>query len=113
MIRSPSLHPRHARLKIQKPEVSSTEGSEENEDCDLSFVVHSPFVIRLARRSRAQAGASSFSYSVLSAYRVDGIGEIEGKAAKGSGERVGKGASCKSAVKNLKNQKSIDMLLRT
>jgi len=46
VIRSPLLHPCHARLKIQKPEVSSTEGSEENEDCDLSFVIHSPFAIR-------------------------------------------------------------------
>jgi len=42
------------RLKIQKPEVSSTEGSEENEDCDLrlrhSFAIrHSGFVILLIR----------------------------------------------------------------
>jgi hypothetical protein len=37
------------RNKVGK--VSSTEGSEENEDCDLSFVIHSPFGIR----------ASSFS----------------------------------------------------
>jgi hypothetical protein len=36
--------------------------------------------------------------SVPSVNRVDGISEIEGKAAKGSGERVGKGASLKSVV---------------
>ncbi|MFZ0917952.1 MAG: hypothetical protein WAN04_13745 [Candidatus Udaeobacter sp.] len=30
--------------------------------------------------------------------RADGISEIEGKAAVGSGERVGKGASFKSVV---------------
>jgi hypothetical protein len=51
VIRISSLHPCHAPLKIQKPEVSSTEGSEENEDCDFSFVIHLPFGIR----------ASSFS----------------------------------------------------
>jgi hypothetical protein len=32
--------------------------------------------------------------------RADGNSEIEGKAAKGSGERVGKGASFKSEVQN-------------
>jgi hypothetical protein len=41
-------------VKIQKPEVSSTEGSEENEDCDLrlrhSFAIrHSGSVIFLIR----------------------------------------------------------------
>jgi len=51
VIRSPSLHPCHAQSKIQKPEVSSTEGSEEK-DCDLrlrhSFAIrHSGFVIFL------------------------------------------------------------------
>ena len=35
--------------------------------------------------------------SVISMNRGDGVSEIEGKAAKGSGERVGKGASFKSA----------------
>ena len=36
--------------------------------------------------------------SVKSVNRADGISEIEGKAATGSGERVGKGASFKSVV---------------
>jgi hypothetical protein len=51
---SPSSASRHARSKIQNPEVSSTEGSEENEDRDLrlrhSFAIrHSSFVILLIR----------------------------------------------------------------
>jgi hypothetical protein len=53
-VSGPALHPCHARSKIQKPGVSSTEGSEENEDCDLrlrhSFAIrHSGFVILLIR----------------------------------------------------------------
>jgi len=42
---------------------------------------------------------------VLSANGAEGISDIEGKAATGSGERAGKRASFKSAVKNKKNQK--------
>jgi hypothetical protein len=51
VIRRPSLHPCHARLKIQKPEVSPTEGSEENEDCYLGFVI---FLIRVVGEIRGQ-----------------------------------------------------------
>ena len=38
------------------------------------------------------------SYPCYPVNRADGISEIEGKAAKGSGEQVGKGASFKSVV---------------
>ena len=40
------------------------------------------------------------SYPCYPVNRADGISEIEGKAAKGSGEQVGKGASFKSVVPN-------------
>jgi len=49
---------------------------------------------RLALISRAVV----FRISVPSVNRADGISEIECKAAMGSGERVGKGASFKSVV---------------
>ncbi|PYJ66319.1 MAG: hypothetical protein DME78_05180, partial [Verrucomicrobia bacterium] len=42
--------------------------------------------------------ASSFVSSVSSANRADENSEIEGKAAKGSGKRVGKGASFSGAA---------------
>ena len=48
---------------------------------------------------RVGDNAFQFVLSIVpSVNRVDGISEIEGKAAKGSGERVGKGASFKSVV---------------
>ena len=44
------------------------------------------------------SGTDALQNSVSSVNRADGISEIEGKAAMGSGERVGKGASFKSVV---------------
>jgi hypothetical protein len=40
----------------------------------------------------------------------DGISDIEGKAAMGSGERAGKRASFKSVYKSMPQQKSVDFL---
>jgi len=40
--------------------------------------------------------------------RADGISEIEGKAAKGSGERVGKGASFKFVVAKIRGIHGFD-----
>ena len=51
-----------------------------------------------AFRDKMNSLRQCLTLSISSVNRADGISEIEGKAAKGSGERVGKGASFKSVV---------------
>ena len=94
VFRGPKVLPEQARALMEHLALTFFGVSTPRRTCTVDSVGHTVTALLHFREKRKMPPSLAPGSSVN---RADGNSEIEGKAAKGSGERVGKGASFKSA----------------